>query len=91
MAKNKGELKNIQKTIRMTEAVYDYINSMDGVGFNQKFENAILMEERYENIRRGVSELEKYREVLEQEICQLREVIMEMEKVLDGVSRVKKL
>lgn len=46
--KYKGELKSIQKTIRLTETVYDYINSMEGDGFNQKFENAILilMEEK---------------------------------------------
>lgn len=43
MAKYRGELKNIQKTIRLTETVYDYINSMEGDGFNQKLENAILI------------------------------------------------
>ena len=35
-------MKNISKSIRLSERVYEYIESYEGNGFNQKFENIIL-------------------------------------------------
>ena len=34
--------KNISKSIRLSQEVYDYINAYKGEGFNEKFENIIL-------------------------------------------------
>lgn len=35
-------LKNIAKSVRMTEEVCNYVNSFHGNGFNEKFENLVL-------------------------------------------------
>ena len=53
-------MKNISKSIRLSQKTFDYINSFDGDGFNQKFENIILyaMEEE-KNLQKRVIELEK--------------------------------
>lgn len=34
--------KNVQKSIRMTQEVCDYVNGMEGDGFNEKFENMVI-------------------------------------------------
>ena len=34
--------KNLSKSIRLTQEVYDYIDQAPGKGFNEKFENIIL-------------------------------------------------
>ncbi|MCM1159884.1 MAG: hypothetical protein NC412_01560 [Roseburia sp.] len=82
------ELKNIQKSIRMSEKVYFYVNNQEGEGFNNKLENLICRQKPF--LEKEIKELQKEKETLEQEVYQLREVIMEMEKVLDGFSQVKK-
>lgn len=35
-------MKNISKSIRISQKTYDYINEFGGNGFNQKLENMIL-------------------------------------------------
>ena len=37
----KKENKDVSKSVRMTKTVYDYVNSIEGEGFNQKFENMV--------------------------------------------------
>lgn len=34
--------KNIQRSMRMTQEIYDYVMSHDGNGFNDKFENLVI-------------------------------------------------
>lgn len=34
--------KNISKSVRLSNEVYDYVNDFDGEGFNQKFENIVI-------------------------------------------------
>ena len=52
-------MKNISKSIRISEKVYNYILSFDGDGFNQKFENIILFAMENENdLLKRISELE---------------------------------
>lgn len=34
--------KNISKSVRLTEEVFNYIDNFDGDGFNQKLENLVL-------------------------------------------------
>lgn len=44
--------KNIAKSVRLTQEVFDYIDSAPGNGFNEKFENIILEAKRGESDRR---------------------------------------
>lgn len=34
--------KNIQRSMRMTQEIYDYVMAHDGNGFNDKFENLVF-------------------------------------------------
>ena len=36
-------MKNVSKSVRLSEKVFNYINDYEGQGFNQKFENIILI------------------------------------------------
>lgn len=53
-------MKNISKSVRLSEKVYNYINDYEGQGFNQKFENIILfaMEEE-ERLMKRLSDIDK--------------------------------
>lgn len=44
--------KNIAKSVRLTQEVFDYINAAPGSGFNEKFENIILEAKRGESDRK---------------------------------------
>lgn len=44
--------KNIAKSVRLTQEVFDYIDSAPGSGFNEKFENIILEAKRGESDRK---------------------------------------
>ena len=44
-------MKNISKSVRLSQKVFDYINSFDGTGFNQKFENIILFAMEQEEVK----------------------------------------
>ena len=53
--------KDISKSIRLTQEVYDYIDEAAGNGFNEKFENIILEAKAQESGRKKrLAELEKY-------------------------------
>ena len=41
-------MKNISKSIRLSKKVFDYIDSFEGDGFNQKFENIIIFAMEHE-------------------------------------------
>ncbi|MBD5465500.1 MAG: hypothetical protein HDR22_06735 [Lachnospiraceae bacterium] len=41
MAKYEGELKTIQKSIRISEKIYVYVNNQEGEGFSSKLDNLI--------------------------------------------------
>ena len=53
-------MKNISKSVRLSKKVFDYIESFEGEGFNQKFENLVLfvMKEE-EQKRKRLAELDK--------------------------------
>ena len=44
--------KSISKSVRLTQEVFDYIDSSPGNGFNEKFENIILEAKRGESDRK---------------------------------------
>lgn len=53
-------MKNISKSVRLSQKVFDYINAFDGDGFNQKFENIILFAMEQEDVKRKrLEELDK--------------------------------
>lgn len=45
-------MKNISKSVRLSQKVFDYINGYEGDGFNQKFENIILFAMDQEDVKR---------------------------------------
>lgn len=52
--------KDIAKSVRLTQEVFDYVNAAPGKGFNDKFENIILEAKRGESDRKKeLAELEK--------------------------------
>ena len=65
-------MKNISKSIRLSKKVYDYIDSFEGEGFNQKFENIILFAmEQEEQKRKRVQELDNLISVRSEELTKL--------------------
>jgi hypothetical protein len=52
--------KNISKSIRISEEVFDYIDHAPGKGFNEKFENIILSAKKDESERKKrIAELDE--------------------------------
>lgn len=53
-------MKNISKSVRLSNEIYNYVEAFEGEGFNQKFENLVLfvMEEE-EQKRKRLTELDK--------------------------------
>ena len=52
-------MKNISKSVRLSQKVFDYIDAYEGDGFNQKFENIILFAmEQEQDKRKRVEELD---------------------------------
>ena len=65
-------MKNISKSIRLSKKVYDYIDSFEGEGFNQKFENIILFAmEQEDQKRKRVKELDNLISVRSEELTKL--------------------
>ena len=65
-------MKSISKSIRLTQKVYDYVNSFEGDGFNQKFENIILFMMEEEQVKRKrLNELDKLISVRSEELSKL--------------------
>ena len=53
-------MKNIQKSIRMSQDIYEYIAAFDGKNFNDKFENCIkICMNQNRIIRRNKIKLDK--------------------------------
>lgn len=88
MAKYEGELKTIQKSVRISEKIYVYVNNQEGEGFSSKLDNLIRKQKPF--LEQEIKELQQEKKVLEQEVYQLREVIEEMDKVLTSFDLVKK-
>ena len=65
-------MKNISKSVRLSKKIYDYIDSFEGEGFNQKFENIILFAmEQEEQKRKRVQELDNLISVRSEELTKL--------------------
>ena len=87
-----GDLKCNLKSVRMTDKVYEYIQSFEGDGFNQKFENLVLyFMEQEEQKRERIAELdreliEKHREI--QKLEQGREL---MDSALESLQELQQM
>lgn len=76
-------MKNIQKSIRMSQDIYEYIAAFDGKNFNDKFENCLKFTiEHNQTLRRSKIRLEK-------EICDLNDKIQERREILSGLERIQ--
>ena len=76
-------MKNIQKSIRMSQEIYEYIAAFDGKNFNDKFENCIKScIDQNRVIRKNKIRLEK-------EVFELTDKIQEYRNILAGLERIQ--
>jgi hypothetical protein len=82
--------KNISKSIRISEEVFDYIDQAPGKGFNEKFENIILSAKIDESDRKKrIAELD---EEIQQKRCDLKKLFDQnryMDEFFRGVLRMQ--
>lgn len=70
-------LKNNAKSVRMTDDVLAYVQSMDGKGFNEKFENMVLYAMKTEKDR------EHHIAILDDEIARKRDMLYKLRQMED--------
>ena len=65
-------MKNISKSVRLSNKVYQYIESFEGDGFNQKFENIVLFAlEQEDKKRKQLADLDKLISTRSEELTRL--------------------
>lgn len=75
-------MKNIQKSIRMSQEVYEYIAAFDGKNFNDKFENCLkFCMEQNRTLKTRKKFLEKQVEDLSAQIVEYRNIISSLERI----------
>lgn len=75
-------MKNIQKSIRMSQEIYEYIAAFDGKNFNDSFENCLkYCMEQNRIIRRNRIRLEKEMFELQDKIQQYRNILSDLERI----------
>ena len=75
-------MKNIQKSIRMSQDVYEYIAAFDGKNFNDKFENCLrFCMQQNTVIRRNKIKLEKQMWELQDKIEEYRSILGNLERI----------
>lgn len=77
-------VKNISKSIRLSEEVYAYMDGYQGEGFNQKFENIILDAMLSEQHRKAKLE------VLGRQIADKERQLREMSRDYEVFSRIQR-
>lgn len=76
-------MKNIQKSIRMSQDIYEYIAAFDGKNFNDKFENCV----KFCNEQNNSLKLRK--KFLEEQVKNLSEQIQTYREILSGLERIQ--
>ena len=77
-----NHLKNVQKSIRISEDVAKYIEKQEGNGFNEKLCNMVLYCMEHEaDIRKKVSAVENSLEFVEKQICEKRDLLEKLESI----------
>lgn len=69
--------KNNAKSVRMTDEVLRYVQSMEGKGFNEKFENMVLYAMKTEKDR------EHHIAILDDEIARKRDMLYKLRQMED--------
>lgn len=80
-------MKNIQKSIRMSQEVYEYIAAFDGKNFNDKFDNCLrFCMEHNQQLRRSKIRMEKQIFDLTEQIQEYRNIISSLERIQSYVN-----
>lgn len=77
--------KSVNKSIRLTPELFEYINAYRGDGFNEKFENIILDAKFSENER--AFRLESLEHRISEKEAVLKEVTIDMNHALSRLRR----
>jgi|GEM_PF-723429 len=79
-------MKTIQKSIRMTEEIHNYVEKFSGKGFNEKFENLVLFfMKREKELDKRIAEQEKTLETNGKRIQLQRNVLADFESISRSV------
>lgn len=82
-------MKNNNKSIRLTDEVYNYIINFEGDGFNNKFENIILYAMESEADRKKkIEELDEVIEFKKQQISGLVKKVNELRCINNSIEKV---
>lgn len=85
-----GDLKCNLKSVRMTDKVYEYVQTFQGEGFNQKFENMVLYFMEHEKQKREtIMELDKQIAEKSRDLRKLEKGKELMDDVLESLQQFK--
>lgn len=76
--------KTVQKSIRMTETISQYIEAVQGNGFNEKFENLVLYLIENNNLKNEIECNKQTIQTLNYEIAQKKKILGQL-SVLDNL------
>lgn len=76
------EKKTVQKSIRMTQRVNDYVNQFSGEGFNEKFENLVIFcMEHEQDIKSNINTATQRLQTLDKQIQKKREILSRLQRI----------
>lgn len=86
-----GERKDYSRSIRMTESIRKYVEQQNGDGFNQKFENMVLLcMEKQPQLEAEIKKRERDLEYLNRQIAEKRGMLFMLEGIQTSLERVFK-
>ncbi len=81
--------KNIQKSIRMTDEVFNIVDKMNGDGFNEKFENLVLKYKKEEKeIQKRIDFLLEQEKRHQAEVDKNRNIMNDLGRISNQVSHL---
>ena len=84
------EQKNISKSIRISERVFNYIEEYEGNGFNEKFSNIIIHAmESEKKLEKRLDDLRAYIRLEETKLSELKQEIYENKDILKKLQGVQ--
>lgn len=75
--------KTVQKSIRLSREVFDFIDAFDGSGFNDKFENLILF------CMKEQKEIEKKISLKKKSLAEYDKQIIDKQKILQKLNSIE--
>ena len=83
------EKKNIQKSVRMTKTVYNFIIKQSGKGFNEKFENAVLkLLNKEKELDKKIASKEEYLALLSERETNVSELLDKLDFISKQVDYI---